>query len=81
MRQTQLDMAYGAEAFRIPQSITEMWVGRRERFYICPRCHVTMEREFMSYCDRCGQCLDWKGYRRASIVRTGDIPSAMGDRS
>ena len=69
MRQTQLDAAHGAEAFRRPLSITEMWVGRRERFYICPRCRVTLEREFMSYCDRCGQCLDWKQYRRASIVR------------
>ncbi len=27
-------------------------------YYCCPRCGVTMEREFMAFCDRCGQCLD-----------------------
>ena len=28
-------------------------------FPICPRCDITMEREYQRYCDRCGQCLDW----------------------
>ena len=36
--------------------------------YICPRCGITMEREFMSYCDRCGQCLGWKHYKKAVII-------------
>ena len=28
-----------------------------------------MEREFIHYCDRCGQCLSWKHYRKALIIR------------
>lgn len=38
-------------------------------YYICPRCRITLDREFVSYCDRCGQRLGWKGYRKVRIVR------------
>lgn len=40
-------------------------------YYVCPRYHITVEREFMSFCDRCGQHLDWKGYKKAKIVYPG----------
>ena len=40
-------------------------------YYVCPRCHVTMERDFMHFCDRCGQHLDWKGHKKAKIVYPG----------
>ena len=26
---------------------------------ICPRCNCSFEREFVSFCDRCGQRLGW----------------------
>ena len=38
------------------------------RYYVCPRCRATMEREFMNFCDRCGQHLDWNGYKKAKLV-------------
>ena len=34
-------------------------------YYHCPRCQKLLDREFMSYCDCCGQCLDWRDYRKA----------------
>ena len=34
-------------------------------YYRCPRCQQLLAREFMAYCDRCGQCLDWSEYRKA----------------
>lgn len=37
-------------------------------FPVCPRCGRTMERESQSYCDRCGQCLDWKDFSKATIL-------------
>ena len=37
-------------------------------YYVCPRCHMTLEREFMAYCDRCGQHLGWKRYRKARVI-------------
>jgi hypothetical protein len=30
--------------------------------YCCPRCQILLEREFLSYCSSCGQCLDWHSY-------------------
>ena len=41
-------------------------------YYICPRCGMTLEREFMAYCDRCGQHLGWKGYKKARVVYPGN---------
>lgn len=40
-------------------------------FPICPRCQHTLEREYQSFCDRCGQALSWKHYPHAvtTIVR------------
>lgn len=37
-------------------------------YYLCPRCHIPLDREFVSYCDRCGQHLGWKGYRKARVI-------------
>lgn len=45
---------------------------RRPTTYpICPRCNITMEREYQRYCDRCGQRLDWKELNHAKIVLPG----------
>lgn len=60
-------------AYRVPMKVTELMVFRyafRETgYYVCPRCRITMERELLAYCDRCGQKLDWRGYRRAKVIR------------
>ena len=40
-------------------------------YYVCPRCQITLEREFAKYCDRCGQCLGWEQYEWARIVFPG----------
>ena len=37
-------------------------------FPVCPQCGATMEREYQSFCDRCGQCLNWKGFSKAAII-------------
>ena len=37
-------------------------------FPVCPQCRRTMEREYQSYCDRCGQCLDWNNFSKATII-------------
>lgn len=62
-------------SYRAAMPVTKLMVfetgRRRDAYYVCPRCGLTMEREFMAYCDRCGQCLDWKGYKKAGIVYPG----------
>lgn len=39
----------------------------RDSYYRCPRCHITLAREFVQYCDRCGQCLDWSQWELAEV--------------
>ena len=62
-----------ATDYRTARTVTEMIVYQsmfgETGYYICPRCGCTLDREFMSFCDRCGQKLDWHMYTRAKIRR------------
>ena len=53
-------------SYRIPMPVTEVRcfdsASGRLCFPVCPHCGQTMEREYQSYCDRCGQCLDWERF-------------------
>ena len=37
-------------------------------FPVCPRCRNTMQREYQSYCDRCGQRLSWRDFEKAVVI-------------
>ncbi len=40
-----------------------------ERYFpVCPHCKLTIEREYQSFCDRCGAKLDWSQFENASII-------------
>ena len=55
--------------YRMEVPVTEVRVFLSgDAYYICPRCGITLEREFMSYCDRCGQHLGWRNYGKAKVV-------------
>ena len=69
MNTAVLEKATAAESYRIPMRVTHLRQYRNTSYYICPRCGIPIEREFMSYCDRCGQCLSWKHYRQAKTVK------------
>lgn len=61
-----------AKSYRRPMSVTEVFyyvdsLMGPTTYPICPRCGITMEREFQSFCDRCGQALDWDGLEQAVI--------------
>ena len=55
--------------YRVPMMVKNAVGFKRwpedEIYYRCPRCQKLLEREFMSYCSSCGQCLDWSEYRKA----------------
>lgn len=61
-------------AFRTPMPVTHIRCFRFSypygltSFPVCPQCGSTMEREYQAYCDRCGQCLSWKGFSKAAII-------------
>ena len=59
-------------AYRQPLPVTQVRCFRFSSgltgFPVCPRCRCTMEREYQSYCDRCGQTLDWRNFDRAALI-------------
>lgn len=58
-----------AVSYRLPQRVTETLVLPSGNAYpICPRCHTSIEREYMNYCDRCGQAFEWKYYLKSTVV-------------
>ena len=49
-----------ASLYRIPLPVTQVLIlTHGDTYPICPRCDCTLDREYMCYCDRCGQCLSW----------------------
>lgn len=59
----------GPEPHRVPIQVTHILrFPSGLAFPVCPACGVTLEREYQHYCDRCGQCLSWKYFSRATVV-------------
>lgn len=58
-----------AMSFRYPQQVTDGVYYLRARCYypLCPRCRETLAREYVSFCDRCGQRLDWDAFDHALV--------------
>ena len=69
MNAAVLEKAGIEESYRIPMRVTQLRQYTDASYYICPRCGTTMEREFMAYCDRCGQCLNWKCCKQVKVVK------------
>lgn len=64
-------------SYRLPMRVMELRVFHSffgsTGYYKCPRCGITMEREFMAYCDRCGQCLNWDNYENVHIIDPSQV--------
>lgn len=58
--------------YRRPMRVVEIHIFPRchgaPAYPVCPRCGNTMECEYMAFCSRCGQKLDWQYYQHARIV-------------
>lgn len=60
-----------ALSYRIPNCVTETKLLKNGDAYpVCPRCRATLEREYVKYCDRCGQALKWYGYGNSKLIYT-----------
>ena len=58
-----------AVSYRMPMKVTHILVLCNGTSYpICPRCNLTMDREYMNVCDHCGQKLVWKRFSYAEAV-------------
>ncbi len=73
-RQTHfLKLFFHLLSYRRKMPVTEIAVysphDREENSYcICPRCAATMEREYVGFCNQCGQRLGWKNFQNARII-------------
>lgn len=66
------DLLMFFSGYRRQMPVTEVMIfPDGTAYYVCPRCHITVDREFVAFCDRCGQCLGWKGYKKAKVVYPG----------
>ena len=74
-RRAGLLLIAGPLLYRLPMSVTKIRAFPHCReapaYPVCPRCDGTMEREYMAFCSRCGQKLDWQHYPHARILYVG----------
>ena len=69
LRTTAAIRLHDSNSYRIPLSVSEVLVlPNKDSFPICPKCNITLEREYQAYCDRCGQCLDCNTFEQAEII-------------
>lgn len=58
-----------AVSYRIPLPVTEIVQFRSgDSYCVCPRCDRLLDREYMGYCDCCGQRLAWELLDYAKVV-------------
>lgn len=57
-------------SFRRSMAVTEVVLFPRDIYPYprCPRCRRTIDREYMGFCDRCGQKLDWTFFDESVTV-------------
>ena len=62
-------LLFAAHLYRMPMPVREMLqVSDGYCYPICPRCDRSLDREYVHFCDRCGQRLAWKLYDHADII-------------
>lgn len=61
-----------AVSYRIPLPVTKIIVYADNTAYpLCPRCESAIEREYVFFCDQCGQKLNWDLFEFARVIRPG----------
>lgn len=59
-----------AVSYRIPLPVAKVIVYADNTVYpLCPRCERALEREYVFFCDQCGQKLSWDLFKYARVVR------------
>ena len=60
--------------YRMPLEVTEIIVHYdRYSYPICPRCRISIDREYQGYCDRCGQKLAWNLYHKNRVKTVSSL--------
>lgn len=64
-----------AVTYRVPLLVTKVMAYANTTYPVCPRCAMSLDREYMNFCDRCGQKLNWIFFEYARII----YPENQGD--
>ena len=67
-------------SYRQPMQVKEVLICKEHiahsdvyyTYPICPRCNVSFEQDYQSYCSYCGQKLKWRYYSKAKIRCVGE---------
>lgn len=60
---------FHALSYRLPIPVVEVVVFRNgDSYCVCPRCDSLLDREYIKFCDRCGQCLAWELFSHAKVI-------------
>ena len=54
--------------YRVSLPVTKVVAYTNDTYPVCPRCAISLNREYMSFCDRCGQKLNWGLFDHAKVV-------------
>ena len=57
-----------AVSYRIPLPVTKVIAYSNSTYPICPRCTISLEREYQAFCDRCGQKLNWNLLENTKVI-------------
>lgn len=60
----------GAATYRLARPVTKVihLASSEDTYPVCPRCRISMDREYISFCDRCGQKLSWEHWGQGQII-------------
>lgn len=58
---------YDAVQYRRPLAVCAIHYYGGKGYPVCPRCKNGLEREYMSFCDRCGQRLNWQAFSGTAV--------------
>ena len=69
LKDTHARIAQRAIIYRIPTEVTHVIkFSNGDTYSKCPRCYSLLDREYMNYCDSCGQKLAWNMLKHAIVV-------------
>lgn len=58
-----------ALSYHKPLSVTKVLVFKnKDSCPLCSRCNISIDHEYMRYCNRCGQSLNRKHFNKAQVV-------------
>lgn len=64
-----MEKMYAASTFREKMPVEEIIIYKNGAAdAVCPRCKSPLDREFISYCDNCGQHLSWNGFSYGKAI-------------